>query len=175
MPVLRKAYFPRKWPGDRSIFWGVCGMYHGAPIYRISCRPSAFQYQRERNRWVCREGKILHRQRQRKVGHGMIYHIYEARFEDCQTCRRKPKCYPNNTNHGRSVARLEESPLLIAFRKKMSSEEAQQRYHSCVPAFEPFGTSGSGSPARRFSTSPARKSANGRISSPTLAFSSEAI
>ena len=30
--------------------------------------------------------------------------------------------------HGRSVAHLEESAVVIAFRKKMASEEAQQRY-----------------------------------------------
>src|SRR6267143_288394 len=90
--------------------------------------PSAFPYQPERDRCVCPEGKILHRQRQRKVGHGMTYHVYEARFEDCQTCARKPECCPDNKTHGRSVAQLEESPVVIAFRKKMASEEAQQRY-----------------------------------------------
>jgi hypothetical protein len=58
----------------------------------------------------------------------MTYHVYEARFEDCQTCTRKPECCPDNKNHGRSVVQLEESPLVIAFRKKMASEEAQQRY-----------------------------------------------
>jgi DDE family transposase len=90
--------------------------------------PSAFLYQPERDRCVCPEGKILHRQRQRRVGSGMIYHIYEARIEDCQTCTRKPECCPDNKKHGRSVAQLEESPVVIAFRKKMASEEAQQRY-----------------------------------------------
>ena len=38
-----------------------------------------------------------------------------------------------------------------------------------------FGTSGSGSPARRFSTRPARNSVNGPMSSPTLAFSSASM
>jgi transposase len=90
--------------------------------------PSAFLYQPERDRCICPEGKILHRQRQRKVGPGMIYHIYEARLEDCQICTRKPECCPDNKKHGRSVAQLEESPVVIAFRKKMASEEAQQRY-----------------------------------------------
>jgi hypothetical protein len=50
------------------------------------------------------------------------------RVEDCQACPRKPECCPDNKTHGRSVAHLEESPLVIAFRKKMASEEAQQRY-----------------------------------------------
>ena len=90
--------------------------------------PSAFLYEPEKDRCICPEGKILHRQRQRKAGPGMIYHMYEARFEDCQTCIRKPECCPDNKSHGRSVAQLEESPLVITFRKKMSSEEAQRRY-----------------------------------------------
>jgi transposase len=90
--------------------------------------PSAFLYQPEKNRCVCPEGKILTRQRQHKRGAGMIYHIFEARFEDCQTCTRKPECCPGNKTHGRSVAQLEESPVVIAFRKKMASEEAQRRY-----------------------------------------------
>jgi transposase len=90
--------------------------------------PSAFLYQPERDRCVCPEGKILNRQRQRKVGSGMTYHIYEARLQDCQTCIRKPECCPDNKKHGRSVAQLEESPLVIGFRKKMATEEAQQRY-----------------------------------------------
>jgi len=90
--------------------------------------PSAFLYQRERDLCVCPEGKLLHRQRQRKAGPGMIYHIFEARFEDCQACTRKPECCPDNRLHGRSVAQLEESPLVAEFRKKMAREEAQQRY-----------------------------------------------
>jgi len=90
--------------------------------------PSVFLYQQETDRCVCPEGKILTRQRQRKVGHGMIYHMFEARLEDCQACPRKPECCPANKKHGRSVAHLEESAVVIAFRKKMASEEAQQRY-----------------------------------------------
>lgn len=90
--------------------------------------PSVFLYQQETDRCVCPEGKILTRQRQRKVGPGMIYHIFEARLEDCQACPRKPECCPDNKKHGRSVAQLQESAVVIAFRKKMASEEAQQRY-----------------------------------------------
>src|SRR6266403_689180 len=71
--------------------------------------PSAFLYQPERNHCVCPEGKVLHKQRQRKVGAGMIYHVYEARLEDCQTCARKPECCPDNKTHGRSVAQVWQS------------------------------------------------------------------
>jgi transposase len=90
--------------------------------------PSAFLYEPESDRCVCPEGKIQSRQRQRKGGPGMTYHVYEARFEDCQACTRKPECCPENKLHGRSVVQLEESSLVIEFRKKMAGEEAQQRY-----------------------------------------------
>jgi transposase len=90
--------------------------------------PSAFLYQPERNRCVCPEGKVLLPQARRKVGAGMTYHIYEARFEDCRSCPRKPECCPDNKKNGRSVAQLEESPVVIAFRKKMAGEEARKQY-----------------------------------------------
>jgi len=90
--------------------------------------PSAFLYQPERDQCVCPEGKILRLQARRKAGAGMTYHLYEARFEDCRTCPRKPECCPDNQKNGRSVAQLEESPVVMAFRKKMASEEVQKRY-----------------------------------------------
>ena len=90
--------------------------------------PSAFLYQPEKNHCICPEGKVLHPAGRRKVGVGMIYHVYEARLEDCQTCPRKPECCPDNKKHGRSVAQLEESPVVMAFRKKMASEEAREQY-----------------------------------------------
>jgi hypothetical protein len=58
----------------------------------------------------------------------MIYHLYEARLEDCQSCARRPECCPDNQKHGRSVAQPEESPVVMAFRKKMASEEARKQY-----------------------------------------------
>jgi transposase len=90
--------------------------------------PSAFLYQPEKNHCVCPEGKVLHSAGRRKVGPGMIYHLYEARLEDCQSCARRPECCPSNKKHGRSVAQFEESPVVIAFRKKMASEEARKQY-----------------------------------------------
>src|SRR6202158_2735170 len=62
--------------------------------------PSAFLYQPARNRCVCPEGKFLLPQARRKVGAGMTYLLYEARFEDCRSCPRKPECCPNNKKNG---------------------------------------------------------------------------
>jgi hypothetical protein len=90
--------------------------------------PSAFLYQPEKNHCVCPEGKILRPQARRQAGAGMTYHLYEARFEDCRSCPRKPECCPDNQKNGRSVAQLEESPVVMAFRKKMASKEVQERY-----------------------------------------------
>jgi len=90
--------------------------------------PSAFPYLPEKNHCVCPEGKVLHPAGQRKRRAGVIYHLYEARLEDCQACPRKPECCPDNQKRGRSVAHPEESPVVIAFRKKMASEEARKQY-----------------------------------------------
>jgi transposase len=90
--------------------------------------PSAFRYQPGRNRYVCPEGKVLHPQGRRQKRPGLIYYRYEAKADDCQTCPRKPECCPDNEKRGRSVARPEESPVVIAFRRKMASEEAQAQY-----------------------------------------------
>src|SRR6266403_2203849 len=90
--------------------------------------PSAFLYQPEENRYICPEGKVLHPQGRCKPGPGLLYYRYEANAEDCLTCPRKPACCPDNKKRGRSVARPEESPVVIAFRRKMASEEAQMQY-----------------------------------------------
>ena len=58
----------------------------------------------------------------------MIYHLYEARLEDCQSCARDQSVVQTTKKHGRSVAQFEESPVVIAFRKKMASEEARKQY-----------------------------------------------
>src|SRR6266850_364968 len=90
--------------------------------------PSAFPYQPEKNHCVCPQGKVLRPVGQRKGGPGIIYHAYEARLEDCQACPRKSECCPDNQKRGRSVVHPEESPVVMAFRKKMASEKAREQY-----------------------------------------------
>jgi len=90
--------------------------------------PSAFIYQPETNRYVCPESKLLHPQGRSQKRPGLIYHRYVARAQDCQACTRKPECCPENEKRGRSVARSEESQLVVAFRRKMAGEEAQAQY-----------------------------------------------
>jgi transposase len=90
--------------------------------------PSAFVYQPETDRYLCPEGKVLHLQGRHQKGPGLLYHRYGAKAADCRRCPRKPVCCPENEKRGRSVARAEESPPVVAFRKKMASEEAQTQY-----------------------------------------------
>jgi transposase len=90
--------------------------------------PSAFIYQPETNRYVCPQGKLLSPQGRREKRPGLLYYRYQAKAEDCLTCARKPECCPENEKRGRSVVRPEESPAVIAFRRKMASVEAQAQY-----------------------------------------------
>lgn len=90
--------------------------------------PTAFLYDPGANRLRCPEGKLLLPQGRRKKGLGSVYHRYEAKAEDCLSCSRKPACCPNNQRRGRSVMRLEESAIVVAFRQKMATAEAQQQY-----------------------------------------------
>jgi Transposase DDE domain len=41
---------------------------------------------------------------------------------------RKPQCCPENQKRGRSVMRLEESKTVLAFRRKMATDEARVQY-----------------------------------------------
>jgi transposase len=90
--------------------------------------PSAFVYQPETNRYVCPEGKLLRPQGRHNNKRGLVIHIYEAKFSDCQPCVHKPECCPENQSHGRGVTRRVENAAVVAFREKMASEEAQEQY-----------------------------------------------
>jgi len=48
--------------------------------------------------------------------------------KDCQAGPRKPGCCRDNEKRGGPVARPEESPVVIAFRRKMASQEGQAQY-----------------------------------------------
>jgi transposase len=90
--------------------------------------PSAFVYDQERNCFLCPEGKTLGYQGRHTKTKSFTYYRYEAEWRDCQSCARKPECCPDNEKRGRSVARSVESSAVVAFRKKMATEQAQEQY-----------------------------------------------
>jgi len=95
----------------------------------MNCLPSsAFVYDRERDVYVCPEGKELAYDCRHTKTKGFAYYRYEAEWRDCQSCARKPQCCPENQKQGRSVVRSEESAIVLAFRQKMASEAAQTQY-----------------------------------------------
>jgi hypothetical protein len=90
--------------------------------------PSAFVYDVERNIYVCPQGKILNYDCRHSKQAGLVMYRYTADRRDCQSCPCKPQCCPENQKRGRSVMRLEESPPVVAFRRKMTTEEARKQY-----------------------------------------------
>jgi transposase len=95
----------------------------------MNCLPSsAFVYDRERDIYVCPEGKELAYDCRHTKTSGFAYYRYEAEWRDCQSCARKPQCCPENQKQGRSVVRGEESAVMLTFRQKMASEAAQAQY-----------------------------------------------
>jgi len=90
--------------------------------------PTAFVYDRNRDCFVCPEGKLLGYEGSHTKKKGFTYYRYEAEWRDCQSCARKPQCCPENQKQGRSVVRGEESAAVLAFHQKMASEEAQAHY-----------------------------------------------
>jgi len=95
----------------------------------MNCLPSsAFVYDRERDVYVCPEGKELAYDCRHTKTKGFAYYRYEAEWRDCRSCACKPQCCPENQKQGRSVVRSKESAIVLAFRQKMASEAAQAQY-----------------------------------------------
>ena len=90
--------------------------------------PSAFVYDRERDGYVCPEGKFLRYDCRHTKEAGLVQYRYTAEMQDCQSCARKPQCCPENQKRGRSVMRLEESGAVLAFRQRMATDEARAQY-----------------------------------------------
>ena len=94
-----------------------------------------FQYQVAEDRYVCPAGKSLsYEGKQQKDGR--TYYKYKAQLQDCRNCPLRSQCCGGNQKHGRSVVRSEESAAMIAFRKKMETEEAQTQYRIRGPVAE---------------------------------------
>lgn len=94
-----------------------------------------FQYDATEDRYVCPAGKPLsYEGKQQKDGR--TYYKYKAQMQDCHNCILRKQCCPKNKKHGRSVVRSEESAAMVAFRRKMESEEAKTQYQIRGPIAE---------------------------------------
>jgi transposase len=94
-----------------------------------------FHYDASEDRYVCPAGKHLsYEGKQQKDGR--TYYKYKARMQDCRHCVLRKQCCAKNKKHGRSVVRSEESAAMVAFRRKMESEEAQAQYRIRGPMAE---------------------------------------
>lgn len=65
-------------------------------------------------------------------------HVYAASSEDCQACKQRKRCTPNNTmeKHGRAVGIRLEDDRVDAFLARMETDEAKAIYKVRAPIAE---------------------------------------
>src|SRR6185436_12066262 len=86
-----------------------------------------FNYDAQENIYRCPAGESL-RHKGREFVPGAVIHKYTARIETCAGCQFRSQCCPGNHYHGRSVHRIERSPVLQQFAEKMETEAAKAIY-----------------------------------------------
>lgn len=90
-------------------------------------RAAVFDYEAERDRYLCPAGKELARrgspQRSRV---GVLYHVYQAQARDCRDCIFRPRCCAGTA--ARRIFRSENVPAVTAFVEKMQTEAAKTIY-----------------------------------------------
>ena len=89
-------------------------------------RPEAFRFNVIDNTYTCPMGKTLHYVCKCTFV-GQTKYTYRAEQGDCQGCPHKAQCCSTSGN-GRSIVRTEEGPEMIAFRAKMETVEAKNRF-----------------------------------------------
>jgi transposase len=118
--------------------WG--GMMENKPGKGIDPRfaPSAFEWDEATNEVICPMGKRLVQIRVSQTeGNGATY-VYAASSEDCQACKMRKRCTPNNTmeKHGRAVGIRLEDDRVDAFLARMETDEAKATYKARAPIAE---------------------------------------
>lgn len=92
--------------------------------------PGAFEWDEAANEAVCPMGKRLAQIRVSETeGNGAVY-VYAAAREDCQACKMRKRCTPNNrmAKHGRAVSIRLEDDRVDAFLARMETDEAKAAY-----------------------------------------------
>jgi hypothetical protein len=88
--------------------------------------PQAFRYDPVADHYTCPADQTLAYEGKEKKGTATRYR-YRAKISQCQQCRFKAQCCPQNKK-GRSIVRTEDSPTVAAFKAKMGTEAAQVIY-----------------------------------------------
>jgi hypothetical protein len=89
-------------------------------------RPEAFRFNTIDNTYSCPVGTTLH-YGSKCTEVGQVKYTYRADPGACQGCHHKGQCCAESTK-GRSIVRAVEGPEMIAFRAKMETDDAKQRY-----------------------------------------------
>lgn len=100
--------------------------------------PSAFEWDEATNAVIYPMGKrLVHIRTTAGEGDGSIW-VYAASRENCQKCRKRRLCTPNNKmeKHGRAVAIRLEDDRVEAFLARMATAEAKAIYKQRAPIAE---------------------------------------
>jgi Transposase DDE domain len=96
-------------------------------------RPEAFVFLEEQNQYRCPQGQFLRFHKQTDEV-GRTKYVYTAKKQECAACAHKGQCCPKAKK--RTLVRTEEGPEMVAFRRKMETEEAKQVYKKRGPVAE---------------------------------------
>jgi len=89
-------------------------------------KSEAFRYIEESNHFICPNDKTLGF-RQAKPLPGAMTYFYQAAVKDCAVCPYKEQCCPGKAKR-RGLLRTVEVQAVIAYREKMETEEAKDKY-----------------------------------------------
>jgi transposase len=92
--------------------------------------PSQFRYESERDVYVCPAGKTLVHRTTINHPNGTKSRLYRSATADCAACPHHTQCCSRSLakGQGRAISRLLEPQSVIAFKKKMHTEEAKKIY-----------------------------------------------
>ena len=93
-------------------------------------RNEAFRYDEAADKYVCPAGHDLHHYHKDSRRAGIIQHSYRAKARVCAACPRRTDCFPRMKKMGRQVVRIVTLPQIIAFHKKMETDEAKDIYRT---------------------------------------------
>jgi transposase/IS5 family transposase len=99
-----------------------------------------FRYQRETDKYVCPNGKVLHRIAKKAIADGIIYRRYVANREDCLGCELRARCLMGKIVRRRQLSvpvGVVLGNLLKEMAEKVDTERGREIYHQRIGIAEP--------------------------------------